>query len=306
VLAFTGAGADHHRPGSPIASPLTRRALADRRVAFADGVHERYACTLAPTCPLASAVVVPLEVDGAVVGTVQLFETSARRFRSVNRSLGEGLADLLSEQLLRAKYQEQKTLLTVAELKLVQAQVNPHFLFNSLNTIIAVTRTDPEQARELLAHLSNFFRKNLKRRAQWSTLAEELDHVGSYLEIEKARFRDRLVVEIDVEPELLPLRLPTFTLQPLLENAVKHGLANRLDRGVATIRARRDGAAAIIEVEDNGGAWPAQPSPDGLGMRIVDERIKGLLGKEWGVSVDCRPQERTRVTVRVPLAARAA
>jgi len=306
VLAFVGVGSDHHRPGTPIASPLTRRAIAAREVVFADGVREPYACTLAPRCPLASAVVVPLEVGGAVVGTVQLFETRARRFRSVNRSLGEGLADLLSEQLLRAKYQEQKSLLVVAELKLVQAQVNPHFLFNSLNTIMAVTRSDPERARELLAHLSNFFRKNLKRSAEWSTLAEELDHVGSYLEIEKARFRDRLVVEIDVDPSLLPLRLPTFTLQPLLENAVKHGLATRLDRGVARIRARPEGGAAVIEVEDNAGAWPGRPSPDGLGMRIVDERIKGLLGKEWGVTVDCVPRERTRVTVRVPLPARAA
>ena len=89
----------------------------------------------------------------------------------------------------------------MSELKLLQAQVNPHFLFNALNTIIAVTRTDPARARELLVHLSHFFRKNLKRSGELSTLQEELEHVGAYLEIEKARFQDRLVVETDVDPD---------------------------------------------------------------------------------------------------------
>ncbi|ABS25648.1 sensor histidine kinase [Anaeromyxobacter sp. Fw109-5] len=306
ILSFVGAGFDHHRPGAPIASPLTRRAIEGREVVFADGRRERYRCPLSPTCPIASALVVPLEVDGQIIGTVQLFEPRAKRFRSMNRSLGEGLAHLLSEQLLRARYESQKNLLVRAELKLVQAQVNPHFLFNALNTIIAATRTAPEQARALLVHLSNFFRKNLKRSAELSTLEEELDHVRSYLEIERARFPDRLVVEIDVDPELLAVELPTFTLQPLIENAVKHGLAATLDRGVARIRARREGDVALIDVEDNAGTWRAPLAGDGLGMTLVDRRIKSLMGGAFGVSVSCVPAELTRVTVRVPLEARAA
>jgi two-component system LytT family sensor kinase len=306
VLAFVGAGSDHHRPGGPIASPLTRRAMEAREVVFADGRRDRFECPISPVCPLASALVVPLEVDAQIIGTVQLFEPSAKRFRSMNRSLGEGLAHLLSEQLLRARYETQKNLLVRAELKLVQAQVNPHFLFNSLNTIIAATRTAPDQARSLLVHLSNFFRKNLKRSTELSTLAEELDHVRSYLEIERARFPDRLVIEIDVDPALLDVELPTFTLQPLIENAVKHGLAATLDRGVARIRARRDGDVALIDVEDNAGTWRTPPSADGLGMTLVDRRIKSLMGGAFGVSVSCVPDELTRVTVRVPLEARAA
>jgi two-component system LytT family sensor kinase len=306
VFAFVGAGSDHHRPGSGIVSPLTRRAIADGEVVFADGRRDRYACPVSTACPLESVVVVPLAVDGAVIGTVQLFEPRAKRFLSMNRSLGEGLAHLLSEQLLRARYEAQKSMLCVAELKLLQAQVNPHFLFNSLNTIIAVTRTAPETARELLIHLSKFFRKNLKRSQELSTLAEELDHVGSYLEIEKARFADRLVVEIDVDPELLGLKLPTFTLQPLIENAVKHGLAATLDRGFTRIRALRVDGVAVIEVEDNAGTWSGPRSGDGLGMSLVDKRIKNLMGAQWGVTVECVPQERTCVTVRVPLEARAA
>jgi two-component system, LytTR family, sensor kinase len=299
VLSFSGLGADHHLAGAPIASRLTRRALAEREVVFTDGVHESYRCTLSPTCPLASALVVPLEVDGAVIGTVQLFEPHARRFGIINKSLGEGIAALLSSQILVARYQEQKSLLTMAELKLIHAQVNPHFLFNSLNTIIAITRTDPERARELLTHLSQFFRKNLKRQGELSTLEEELAHVGSYLEIEKARFQGRLVVELSIPAELMGVRLPTFTLQPLIENAIKHGLSSTLGPATTRIRARVEAGLLHIDIEDDAGAF-APGDGTGLGMKIVDRRIKNLAGDAYGVSVSCVPEQLTRVRVTIP------
>ena len=243
----------------------------------------------------------PLQIDGAVLGTVQLFEPRDRRFLNMNRTLGEGIGALLSSQLLVTRFQEQKNLLLRAELKLVHAQVNPHFLFNALTTIMAVTRQDPTRARELLGHLSNFFRKNLKRSGELSTLKEELEHVGSYLEIEKARFQHRLVVETDVDPSLLEMRLPTFTLQPLIENAIKHGLSAAVGTGTARIRAQRRDGAAVIEIEDDAGAYTERGGGDGLGMKIVDQRIKQLLGPDYGVSVACVPDELTRVTVRLPI-----
>jgi two-component system, LytTR family, sensor kinase len=301
ILAFDGLGRDHHVPGGAIASPFTHRAVASRDVIFADGVHEQFACPVTPNCPLHSVVVVPLQLDGKVVGTVQLYEPEAKRFRTINRTLGEGIGALLSSQLVLSRYQEQKSLLVTSELKLLQAQVNPHFLFNSLNTIVAVTRTDAERARELLVHLSNFFRKNLKRSADTATLQEELEHVGSYLEIEKARFGDRLVVETDVDPSLLGLRLPTFTLQPLIENAIRHGISTTLSQGRARIRAYPSGGDVLIDIEDNAGAYVDRgPKHNGLGMKIVDKRIKNLLGDAYGVTVECVPQELTRVRVRVP------
>jgi two-component system, LytTR family, response regulator len=187
----------------------------------------------------------------------------------------------------------------VSELKLVHAQVNPHFLFNALNTINAIIRSDPERARELLVHLSHFFRKNLKRSGELSTLAEELEHVGAYLEIEKARFQDRLTVQTGVDPSLLGIRMPTFTLQPLIENALKHGLSTKLSHGTARIRARREDGQAVIEIEDDAGAY-VERRGSGLGMRIVDKRIKALLGDSYGVAVACVPDKLTRVTVRMP------
>jgi len=301
VLAFEGLGADHHRAPGPIVSHHTRRAIETGEVVFADGQTEHYDCPISKDCPLDSVLIAPLSLDGVVVGTVQVFEPRHRRFSSVNRSLGEGLASLLSAQLLAARYQETKGLLTEQELKLVQAQVNPHFLFNALNTVAAVLRIDPERARGLLLHLAAFFRKNLKRPSALATLREELEHVGAYLEIEKARFADRLTVVTEVDPSLLDLKLPAFTLQPLVENAFKHGLAHTLGPGTARIRARREEAAALIEIEDDAGAYREASGGDGLGMRLVDKRIKNLIGPTWGLAVACVPGELTRVTVRVPL-----
>ena len=115
---------------------------------------------------------VPLHIDDDVIGTIQLFEPKNRRFLHMNKTIGEGITRLLSNQLLMSSYEMQKNLLVQSELKLLQAQVNPHFLFNSLNTIIAVLRIDAARCKDLLIHLSNFFRKNLKRGNDLSTLAE--------------------------------------------------------------------------------------------------------------------------------------
>jgi two-component system LytT family sensor kinase len=301
ILAFEGLGSDHHRAGGRLVLPSSLKAIERNEVVFTDGLHDHFTCPLSTDCPLGSVLVAPLQVDGVVLGTVQLYEPLHQRFRSVNRSLGEGLASLLSAQLLAARYEEAKGLLTVQELKLMQAQVNPHFLFNSLNTIAAVTRTDAPRARELILHLAALYRKNLKRPAEIATLREELEHVGAYLEIEKARFADRLTVEIDVDDALKEVRMPAFTLQPLVENAFKHGLSHVLGPVAVRVRARRDGAQAQIEVEDTAGTFQPALENGGLGLRSVDTRIKNLIGADYGVDVSYVAGEWTRVTVRLPL-----
>jgi two-component system, LytTR family, sensor kinase len=302
ILAFVGQGADHHLPGNPIVSPLTHKAIAENRTIYADNRNERFRCSIASNCPLASALVVPLRLDQDVIGTIKLYEPKNKLFLKLNRSLGEGLAALLSEQLLRSRFEEQKNLLVQSELKLIQAQVNPHFLFNALNTIIAVVRKDSDRARELLLHLSNFFRKNLKRSGDLATLEEELDHVNSYLKIEKARFEERLQVDMRIDQELLVLKVPTFTLQPLIENAVKHGISNMLGGGRVTVSAERQGDAAQIAILDNAGTYCDQLQSEGLGMKLVDRRIKNLYGEAFGVTSSCVPGEQTRVLIRIPLA----
>jgi len=300
ILAFSGMAADHHPPGGPITSEITREAIRNNKVVYADGVNTPYHCTLSPDCPLGSSLVVPLRIDNEVVGTIKLYEPKHKLFLNLNRTLGEGIASLLSDQLLRARYEEQKNLLIKSELKLLQAQVNPHFLFNALNTISAIIRKDADRARELLLHLSNFFRKNLKRSGDLATLAEELDHVNSYLKIEMARFEDRLTIERDIDPQLLNLKIPTFTLQPIIENAVKHGISTMLEPGVVRLRAQRRNGQVVVEIEDNAGTYCERIKRGGLGMKIVNQRIKNLCGQEFGTQVACEPNQSTRITIVLP------
>jgi len=301
VLGFVGLGADHHLPGGLLQSPLTHQAIQENAVIFADGEHQSYVCGISGHCPLHSALIVPLQVDGTVLGTVQLFEPRNRRFLNMNRRLGEGIAALLSSQLLITRYQEQKNLLVQSELKLLRAQVNPHFLFNSLNTIMAVLRNDAVRGRELVGHLSSYFRKNLKRSKECSTLEEELEHVRAYVEIEKARFVG-LRVEILVDPAFNHVRVPTFTLQPLLENAIKHGISSMMSPGTVRIRAYGEEGALRIDVEDDAGAYEESGrSEDGLGLQIVQKRMRSLLGPGAGLQIECIPNELTRMTIRVPL-----
>ncbi|CAO3440257.1 LytS/YhcK type 5TM receptor domain-containing protein [Azospirillum endophyticum] len=302
LLAFIGIGDDHHLPGTPISSPQTHQAIVSNQVIYADGNEVAYRCSISPACRLGAALVIPLVgEDGGVIGTIKLYEPKTKIFSTINRTLGEGVARLLSNQILAGRYEQQKALLAQSEIKLLHAQVNPHFLFNALNTISAVIRNDPERARQLVQNLSTFFRKNLKRPSQMATLADEVEHVSAYLQIELARFTGRLSVEIEVPDGLRHARLPAFSLQPLVENAIKHGTAQLLGDGRVRIAARRDGGDLLLSVEDNAGLYEAKPGGDGLGMTIVDRRIRNRYGESYGVSVACDPDAFTRVTLRLPL-----
>ena len=238
--------------------------------------------------------------DTEVIGTIKLYEPKKKLFLNINRTLGEGIAKMLANQIITSRFEQQKSLLVTSELKLVQAQINPHFLFNALNTVASVIRTDPSKARDLVLHLSNYFRKNLKRSGELATLRDELDHVQSYLEIEKARFADRLRVDIAIDESLLDIWVPTFTLQPLVENAIKHGLSHVLEGGSIGVRAEAREGTLFLVVEDNAGTYDDAANGDGLGMGIVDKRIKNLYGDGFGLTVECRAGEWTRVSIRLP------
>jgi two-component system, LytTR family, sensor kinase len=242
---------------------------------------------------------VPLRLGDEVIGAINLFEPKDKVFLVINKSLGEGITNLLSNQLIYARYREQKNLLMRAELKLIQAQINPHFLFNALNTVIAILRKDTHRARELLLHLSKLFRKNLKRRRDVTTLEDELNHINSYLIIEKARFEDRLSLEVDIAPDILPVRLPVFTLQPLIENAIKHGISSMVEPGAIKLSAERGNGTVCIDIEDNAGTCGSWNS-NGLGMKIVEKRIQNLYGETYGLDVQCVPNEWTRIRIRLP------
>ncbi len=300
LLGFVGIGADHHLPGTPISSPHTFYAIEHNEVVYADGVDVTYRCALSKECKLGSSLVIPLRGEGnRVFGTIKLYEPKSKFFSSLNRTLGEGVARLLSNQVLASKVEEQKRLLTQTEIKLLQAQINPHFLFNALNTLAAVIRREPEAARQIVQDLSTFFRKSLKRSSNEATLKDEIEHVDAYLRIELARFAGRLDVDIDIPDELLPLRLPAFTLQPIVENAIKYGISQMIEPGHITIHAERRGDQLLIVVEDSAGLYNPSPDNNGMGMNLVDRRIKIRDGESFGVAVTHEPERWTRVAIRL-------
>nr|WP_202632865.1 sensor histidine kinase [Cronobacter sakazakii] len=302
LLAFTGIGMDHHLPGSPISSPWTLRAIESGEVVYADGNEVPYRCSLHPNCKLGSTLVIPLRGENRkVVGTIKLYEPKHRLFSSINRTLGEGIAQLLSAQILAGQYERQKQLLTQSEIKLLHAQVNPHFLFNALNTLMAVIRRDSDQACQLVQYLSTFFRKNLKRPTDVVSLADEIDHVNAYLQIEQARFQSHLQVCMNLPDELRHIRLPAFTLQPIVENAIKHGTSQLLGPGEIALRASRDDDHLVLEIEDNAGLYQPNAASNGLGMSLVDKRLRARFGDECGISVVCEQDRFTRITLRLPL-----
>ncbi|EFF9706544.1 two-component regulatory system sensor histidine kinase BtsS [Escherichia coli] len=301
LLAFTGIGDDHHLPGKPISSGYTLKAIETGEVVYADGNEVPYQCSLHPQCKLGSTLVIPLRGENQrVMGTIKLYEAKNRLFSSINRTLGEGIAQLLSAQILAGQYERQKAMLTQSEIKLLHAQVNPHFLFNALNTIKAVIRRDSEQASQLVQYLSTFFRKNLKRPSEIVTLADEIEHVNAYLQIEKARFQSRLQVYMNIPGELAWQHLPAFTLQPIVENAIKHGTSQLLGTGEVSITARREGQYFMLDIEDNAGLYQPATNASGLGMSLVDKRLRERFGDDYGISVACEPDCYTRITLRLP------
>lgn len=303
ILAFIGIGSDHHLPGTPITSPASLQSIDADEVKYLDGIHEPYQCSISKNCRLGSTLVIPLRGENSkVVGTIKLYEAKNTLFSSINRTLGEGIASLLSAQILTGQNERYKQMLSQSEIKLLHAQVNPHFLFNALNTLLAVIRRDQHQAANLVQNISTFFRKNLKRPKEIVTLKDELEHINAYLEIEKMRFLDKLEIAIEIPEGLENRHLPAFSLQPIVENAIKHGISQIIGHGVVTIRAYQQDEILYLEVEDNAGTYREEHKDDsGLGMNLVHKRIQIRYGEQYGMKISCQPNQYTRVTLSVPI-----
>jgi two-component system, LytTR family, sensor kinase len=299
VLAWDGSN-EHHVTR---AHELARPALTDG----ATVVHgpQQVMCA-EPWCPLRHCVVAPLIVEDRVLGTLQVY--SASPSAGLVRATSE-VARWVSGQLELAELDRSRTQLMEAEVRALRAQISPHFIYNSLTAIASFVRTDPERARELLSEFADFTRYSFRRHGDFTTLAEELRSIERYLGLEKARFGDRLQVRLQVAPEVLPVVLPFLCLQPLVENAVRHGLDGKPDAGHVTIVAEDAGPDCLISVEDDGvGDDPERvrrvlagdPASDSVGLGNVDERLRAVFGDEYGLVVETAPGAGTKVTVRVP------
>lgn len=247
VLAFVGAGADHHAPGDAPIRPVFE-ALAENETRIAP-LAFRVACGN-PACPLGAAAIVPLRLSDGPVGALIAYATDGAPLADDDVDLLTSLGDQLSAQLQLSELAGSARAAASAELKALQAEIEPHFLFNCLNTIASFIRTDPDRARELVLAFADYCRWTLARPGEFIPLAEELKHVQSYLALEQARFGPQLEVAIDATPEALQVRLPPFLVQPLVENAVKHGKTERPLRLVIRARVRR--GRLRVTVRDNG------------------------------------------------------
>ncbi|MHB8155866.1 MAG: histidine kinase [Desulfocucumaceae bacterium] len=309
VLAYVGVGSDHHKTGGPILTDATKMVLNTGELMV---VKNRYGL-ICPVeiCPLESAVIAPLKCKGEVIGTIKLYQVKQEVSPHEVR-LAEGVAQMLGLQMELAELDRQARLVTKAELDALQAQINPHFLFNTLNTIIMFVRTNPETARRLLIRLATFFRYALKRHGHFNSIREEIEYLNTYLILEKARFRGKLKIIRDIDESLFDYQVPVLTIQPLVENAVKHGVLPKQGQGTVWIRAYLEEEEEIIfEIKDNGVGIPAEKLPlilkpgygsgNGVGLSNVHERLKGLFGEEYGLQIDSAPGEGTSIFIRIPL-----
>lgn len=299
ILAHVGLGADHHLPGMPIQTLLSSRAMTTGVPQEAQ-TAEMIACSH-DHCQLQSAVIVPLFAGARVIGLLKLYRRQAHGISSVDHRLAQGLAKLFSTQLELAENEQKEKLLAKAELRALQAQINPHFLFNALNTIVSFCRSNPETARRLLLHLGDFLRASFVGTLDFVPLTQELEHVRAYLEIEQARFGDRLTVHYDLQSE--DFLLPPMILQPLVENAVIHGISPMLDGGSLRIEASSNADGHTVRISDDGIGFDRRRTVakgTGIGLDNVDKRLRTIYGQEYGLQLISSPGSGTACTVRIP------
>lgn len=251
ILAYVGAASDHHIASNEILTELSKEVLRTGEIREVHS-HDEIGCNH-PGCPLQAALVIPLKAKGKTIGTLKLYFTDATKLTFVERQLAEGLGNIFSSQIELGEIELQSKLLQDAEIKSLQAQVNPHFFFNAINTVSALIRVDSEQARRLLIQLSNFFRANLQgARTNLIPLLKELTQVEAYRSLEQARFPDRYQVDIAVEEGMEDVLLPPFLIQILMENAFKHAFGSRKTDNRVWIDVRSSPDGVFISVRDNG------------------------------------------------------
>jgi two-component system LytT family sensor kinase len=311
LLAIDGRGAHH---GDQLIAAAHRAVLAKRSavLGLSDLPCDRVDCVVR------GAVVAPLARSdraagrGADQGAALVAIADGRPAPGLVQATLEA-ARWAGSQLALAELDSSRERLARAEVRALRAQISPHFIYNALTAIASFVRTDPERARELILEFAEFTRYSFRAHGDFTTLAEELRSIDRYLTIERARFGDRLQVRLQIAPEVLPVGLPFLCLQPLVENAVRHGLSRKPGVGMVSIEARDAGSECHITVEDDGvGMDPAvltagiaetaggEDAGQHVGLSNVDERLRSVFGDHFGLVVETAPGAGTKVSMRVP------
>ena len=307
VLGWSGKTCPQHQPGS-LLSETTRHTMADRvtRVLDTNELMGSY-----DECDLGTVVIAPLLSHSQSVGSIKLYIATHKLMPSRIVQHAEGIAQMLSLLMEVVEADRQRTLAADARLEALQAQIRPHFLFNVLNTIIAYSRTEPDRARDLLTELAGFFRRSLQHRGPTISLKDEIEYLNTYLTLERARFGERLFFRVRVDPRALDVPVPILTIQPLVENAVMHGLSQREQPGTVSVTARLHHDRLVIYVSDNGVGIPkakqyeifemGRGSGMGVGLSNVAERMMGIYGPHYHLRLRSREGVGTTVRLTIPL-----
>ena len=306
ILAHVGLGEDHHKSGDNIMTSLTKD-VVNTGVYQVAGTKDEIGCSY-DCCKLKSAIIVPLKEENETIGTLKLYKDKEDSITQVDLELALGLGLLFSTQIELSKIDYQSKLLSKAELRALQAQINPHFLFNAINTIVSFTRTNPDRARELLIHLGSYFRKNLQKNVEEVNLFEEIEHIESYIEIEQARFGDKLNVKFDI-PNNINCVLPPLILQPIVENGIKHGILEKIEGGNIEVKATDNEDETVIVIKDNGvgmeksfldSLFDNKLQNDSIGLINVNNRLKNKYGEKNALEIYSQVDKGTTVIVRIP------
>jgi two-component system, LytTR family, sensor kinase len=301
LLSWDGGANDHYE----FLRGFIERAIGEGHKEHVE--HRKLDCELPGPCSLHTAVIVPLVVENEVAGTLIVVSGVANK-RQIR--MAEETARFVSTQLELEVLQKSRQALAQAEVRALRAQISPHFVYNALNTISSLIRTDPAHARELLQEFAEFTRYSFRTDGFFTTLADELTNIHRYLTIEQARYGPRLNVRLKIAPEVLQVVLPFLVLQPLVENAVRHGLAKKPGGGLLTIIAEDNGAEALISVEDDGvGMDPdrlfddlkdAHQTGAHVGLGNINHRMRAVFGDDYALVVETAPDAGMKIILKIP------
>jgi two-component system LytT family sensor kinase len=300
VLAIDGEGREQVRPGD-LLSKLLAQTRDDRlhivpRLVSSD-----------PTCPLRSAVLAPMFVQGKRAGTLIAFYRATGRPSHAELRVVQEAASLVAAQVELSVLAEREERLAQAELRALRAQISPHFIYNALAAVAGDIHARPEEARELLIDFAEFTRYLFRDGRSYVTLGEEIDHVERYLRLEQARFRGSLHVMIDVPETMRSAVVPAMSVQPLAENAVRHGVELRAGSGHVEISAHEIAGDVELRVRDDGSGIEPERVPavlagagGGIGLSNVDARLRATFGDGYALRIESRVGEGTTAVMTVP------
>lgn len=303
IRGYAGYDEEHNGEGTPIRTQATRSVLRDgkmRILTTVDSIGFPDAKT-----KVNAAIIVPLRRGSTVWGTLKFYYRDAKRITETQVSIAEGYGELLSTQLAAASLEEQTKLATQMELKMLQSQINPHFLFNTINTIASLIRTDPDKARILLREFAVFYRSTLENSKDLIKFEQEIEQVKRYFSFEVARFGDeRVRLLTNIQPQVGDIMVPSFLVQPLVENAVHHAMPAEGLLSI-TVEGFMRGDDAVIRVVDDGVGMdkrtcqnimqPEATTGMGIAVKNVSDRIAGYYGPNATLKVNSTLGEGTQV-----------